>query len=481
MKDLLIRNGLVVTQCAQRHIDILVDQGRIAGLGRFEPELANRTIDARGKVVIPGGIDSHTHIEMERPFMGATGTEDFYTASVAAAIGGTTTIVDFATTYPGELPLERARNRTRMALDRGIVTDFGLHVTLADVNAEILAEIRDVVEYGTPSFKFYMIYEGLGIDDGKIVDLMREVKKWGGLAGAHAENDALYQHNLAQLKSRGETGWIGHMLSKPNLVEEEAIRRVACFAEHLEMPMMIFHMTTRQGEEICRRAQERGIPLYSETCSHYLVFNDEVYQRNDGYLYLISPPIRPQEDVDAIWRGLKSGSISSCTTDHAPWTRAEKEMRLKKDANGEFIPEFYEVPNGGPGIEVRLPILLDAVSKGKLTWEDLVWVNSYGAAKLFGLYPQKGTFEIGSDADIVIVDPDLVRTVRNDELHMNVDFCLYEGMELRGWPVMTLLRGEVIAENNGFTGQRGSGRFLKGRIGEDVLRDPSWLARTTFR
>lgn len=473
--DLIIRNGLIVSHLGRTEGDIAVKDGKIVAVGDIGNVTAKTEIDAKGKIVIPGGIDTHTH--HENPFQGCVGGDDFYTGSVAAACGGTTTMMDFSITPHEEMPFEFAKGRIKKALDRGIAIDFSFHCCLTQVNEDILRDIKAVVDLGLASFKVFMIYrkEGQMLNDGELMALLEETTKHGGLVGVHAENADIAEYRVEKYLAEGKRDWNIHALCKPNVVEYEAINRAALLASELGTGMQIFHMSTKEGAEILMKAKEDGKPVYAETCAHYLRLTDDVYDREDGYLYLISPPLRKKADQEKLWEAIKKRAIYTTGSDHAPFTHAEKEMRLKKDANGKLIPDFTAVANGAPGIELKLPTLINGVSEGRITWEDLVFVNSYAASRVFGMYPKKGEIIEGADADIVIVDSDREVDITGPEaLHMHCDHTPYVGLKFKGWPEMTILRGKIIVKDGEFVGQRGYGEFIKRKIDPEVLKTSSW-------
>jgi dihydropyrimidinase len=473
--DLVIKGGTVISPWGRQKLDIMVDKGKIVALGDVGAAKADRVIDATGKMVIPGGIECHTH--HENAFQGAVGGDDFYGGSVAAACGGTTTMMDFSITLKGNMPLDFLKKRISMAEERGIVLDFSFHCCLTEINPEILAQIKDVIDYGAASFKVYMIYrkEEMMLDDGQLMALMDVATKHGGLVGVHAENAAIAEYRTDLLLKNGRTRWTDHPVAKPNIVEAEAIQRAALLAKEMGTGMYIYHMSTKEGVDICRNAHLNNQPLYAETCPHYLTFTEDVYNREDGYLYLISPPLRKQADIDALWKGMADKAVKVTSTDHAPFTLKEKQMNMKWDDQGNIIQEYHTVANGGPGIEMKLPTLINGVSNGKLTWEQLVFANSYGAARIFGFYPQKGLIEVGADADIVIVDPEKEVNLTNSMLHMNVEYTLYEGLHYKGWPVMTISRGTVLMENGEFVGPKGHGKYIKRSIDPEILKSSAWM------
>lgn len=473
--DLIIRNGMIVSHSGRQIGDIAVKEGKIAAVGYLGNTTAKKEIDATGKVVIPGGIDTHTH--HENPFQGCEGGDDFYTGSVAAAHGGTTTMMDFSITPQGELPYDFAKTRIEKALKRGIVIDFSFHCCLTEMNNKVLAQVKDTVELGIASFKVYMIYrkENMMMDDGMLLELMKEATKYGALVGVHAENAAIADYNVAKSIAEGKTDWIDHALTKPNIVEYEAIKRAVTLAESLDTGMYIYHMSTKEGADILMRAREEGKPVYAETCAHYLSLTDEKFEGEEGYLNLLSPPLRKKEDNERLWEGICRNAIYATGSDHAPFTRREKELRLECGADGKFIHDFTKVANGGPGIEMKLPTLINGVSQGKITWEDLVFTNSYAAARIFGLYPKKGEIQRGADADIVIVDPDREVTIEGPEtLHMHCDHTPYLGLSYKGWPETTILRGNVIVDKGEFVGHKGSGEFQKRKIDPQILKTSLW-------
>ena len=467
--DLIIKGGTVVSPYGRKQTDVMVDKGKIVAVGDASGFQAGRVVDATGKMVIPGGIDTHVHIES--PYMGRFGGDDYYTASVAAAIGGTTTFIDFVKPSEGHTPMELAQKRISMAEERGAVVDFSFHIVLNKAAPEVFGAIKEMVAFGTPSFKMYTTTT----KDGDIYALMEEIKKQGGLAFIHSENAGIIDYKVAQVLSEGKTDYIYQALTRPNIVEQEAIQRMALFATKLGAAVFIAHVSTHEGAEICQAARKKGLPVYAETCPHYLLFTeDKLRDAENGLLYIQSPPLRKEEDIDALWKALKNRSIHVTSTDHSSFPRFEKAMDLKKDKNGNYIPEFNKVTNGVPGIEMRLPTLINGVSEGKLTWEELVYINSYGAAKIFGFYPDKGLIEAGADADIVLVDPDKEVSITNAMLHMKVDYTVYEGLQYKGWPVMTIQKGVILAENGAFVGPKGHGKFIRRKLDPTILKTSDW-------
>ena len=466
--DIIIKGGTVVSPYGRKQTDVMIDHGRIIAVGDAGGMRAERVIDATGKIVIPGGIGPHVHIES--PYMGRKGGDDYYTASVAAAIGGTTAFIDFVKPSGDTPKRELAKKRISIAEERGAVVDFSFHVVLNGATPENLGEIPELVRMGLPSFKMYTTTTR----DGDIYESMRAIRESGGLPYIHAENAGIIEYLTAKALAEGRGEWINQAYTHPNISEEEAIQRMALFARRLGMPVFIAHISTHEGAALLREAKKAGLPVYGETCPHYLLFTEDRLREEEGFLYMQTPPLRRREDNEALWEALKTRSIYSTSTDHASFSRYEKAMDLKTDENGKYIREFNKVTNGVPGIEMRLPTLINGVSEGRLTWEDLVYVNSYATAKIFGFYPRKGLIEAGADADIVLVDPDKEVTVTGSMLHMKVDYSIFEGMKFKGWPVMTIQKGTVLAENGEFAGPRGHGTFFRREMDPAVLRTSDW-------
>ena len=388
-------------------------------------------------------------------------------------------MLDFSITDKGRMPVPFAQERIQKALDRGIVIDFGFHCCLKELNDEILEQVRDVIALGLPSFKVYMVYarEQMMMDDGMMLDLITEASRYGGLVGVHAENCAIADYNSAKAVRRGQVDWPAHAATKPNLVEYEAIARAIMLARSGGAAMYIYHMSTKEGAQMLLDAQAAGLPVYAETCAHYLRLTDESFRGEDGYLNLLSPPLRKKADQDKLWEALGKKAIYCTGSDHAPFTIAEKSMRLEKGPDGRYIHDFTKVCNGVPGIELRLPALINGVSEGRITWEQLVFANSYGAAKVFGMADKKGALSPGLDADIVIIDPNRERVITGPEmLHMHCDHTPFRGLRFRGWPETTILRGKIIVQDGEWVGSRGDGRFVRRRIEPEVLKSSRWYA-----
>lgn len=471
MPDLIIANGCVVTPVTTYRADIAIENGKITAVGDralFGTGKA-RVVDAAGKYVLPGMIDVHTHIYA--PFMGCTGSVDFYTGSIACAFGGVTTFIDFANTKPGDSILQKVRDRREEMAP--CVIDYGVHTKIVETNPQVIREIRDAVAFGCPSIKMFMTYkdEGVMITDEGMLDVMEEGKKYGALPGVHAESDPIASRNVRRLRAEGKTAWKYFPQSKPVLCEEEALQRALLFARYYDSPLYIFHLTSAGALSLVRRAQARGQKVIAETCTHYLTLTDEVYDRPDGHLFLMSPPLRKKADTDALWQGLRDGALSVVSSDNSAYTHADKEKALAHGPGGALVQDFTKVVNGVTGAEERLPLLMGkGVAEGRLSMSELCRVGAYNPARIFGMYPRKGTIQPGSDADLVIVDPELQKTITSRNMHYHSDFSVYEGFTLRGWPVMTVAKGRIIVEDGEFRGGRGDGSFLRRRpFGEAMV------------
>lgn len=459
MLDLIIRGGSIVNADAIIKTDIAVQDGRIVSLG--DAALlgrAKRVINAAGQYVLPGLIDMHTHFEA--PFMGCQGALDFYSGSVAGAFGGVTTFIDFTNTRPGDSVLARVKER-REEMAKAVI-DYSTHAKFVEANPQVIAEIPAIVEYGCSSIKLFMTYrkEGVMIEDDGMLAVLEAARKWGALPGVHAESNAIAEFHIERQRAKGELDWIDFPKAKPPLCEEEAVRRAILLAEAAGSPLYIFHLTSRRGLEAVRQARLRGYPVYAETCPHYLVLTQEMYRQDEGYRYIMSPPLRDADDCQALWTGLGQ-DVLVVSSDDCTYTLAEKTMFLPQDETGGRR-DFTKVVNGVPGIETRLPLLLEeGVHQGRLTLQQLVAVASANPAKLFGLYPEKGILQPGSLADMVLVDLAQTGTLQADRLHQGIDYSVYEGKKVTGWLTMTIARGKVIVEDGNFVGVRGAGQFVR--------------------
>jgi dihydropyrimidinase len=463
--DLLIKNGMVVWPEVTLEADIAVDAGKISAIGRGEvfPK-ADRVIDAKGKFIVPGGIDPHVHMHV--PFMGATTLDGFDTGTMAAAIGGTTTVIDFAFQQKGHLPMD-AINARRKEADGKVAIDYSLHANLIEGSDEAIAQIPKIIELGIPSFKFFMVYrkEELMIDDGNLVPIFQEIKKYGGLAGCHTENAAMIEYLVSQALKKGNRTPIYHALTRPPLNEGEALNRALYISKWLDAAFYDYHLSIKEGVELIRQARKEGRPVYCETTTHYLALTEDMLKRPDGLNFICSPPLRSQEHVDALWEGLADGTISAVASDQAAFTLEHKKMG--KDS-------FEKVPNGLPGMEFRVPVLFsEGVQKGRISINRMVAVTSTNVAKIFGLYPKKGAIQIGSDADLVILDPKAEKRITIDNCPYKIDWSPFDGMKLKGSPVTTISKGKVVAENGEFVGKTGEGEFVKGNISDEILERPA--------
>jgi dihydropyrimidinase len=464
VSELLIRGGTVVTADAREDAGVLIRDGRIVevGLGLTSD---GRVIDADGHWVMPGGIDTHTHLAHPIGRLGVTTADDFYTGTVAGAFGGVTTILDFGLQGKGE-SLSAARDRRLGEIQPDSVIDYGFHMIVTDVNELVIEEIGGLVRAGFPSFKVYMTYGDKKIGDDDLILLLEAAAEHGGLIYAHCENDCAITHLIERYLARGDTGPAYHAMSRPPEVEAEATNRAIMLAEVAGAAICIAHVTSAGAAKHVADARDRGAHVVAETCPQYLVLDDSVYDSSAGCevaKFVCSPPMRARVHVEALWDALACGSIQQVSSDHAPF-------RFEGQKTGG-CDDFTKIPNGLPGIETRLPILFtEGVSKGRISPERFVELTSTAPARIFGMYPRKGSVEPGADADLIVVDPECEVTVGVAMLHSDVDYSPYDGMVLRGFPTWTISRGEVVVSEGELSAERGRGRLAeRGRIEKGAL------------
>ncbi len=455
--SVLIKGGTIVTSTGRYIADVYTEEDKIKTIGKNLDVVADETVDAMGKYVLPGAIDPHTHISM--PFMGTSAQDDYETGTISAACGGVTTVVDFDLQQKGESLLEALERKKSWAEGKAVV-DFSLHPAIMDPRPEVIEEVKKaIMDYGTPSFKIFMVYD-FRVDDATMIKLLEETKKYGGLVQVHAENVYIIQHMNEMLEKEGKLAPYYHAVSRPNIAEEEAISRAAKMVELTGSRIYIVHLSSREGLFKVKEARDHGIDVFAETCPQYLLLNEDRYKEADfnGAKYVMSPPLRTEESSEALWGGLKGGDIQVVATDHCPF-----DFNGKKDMFGK--DDYKKIPNGAPGIETLLMLMhTEGVVNGRISLERMVDVLSTGTARMFGL-KDKGEIIVGKDADIVVFDPDQKFTITQGKLHMNVDYTPYEGMEMTGMPYAVYSRGKRVAEWNGeqvaFVGEIGRGRFVK--------------------
>ncbi|MCI2106638.1 MAG: dihydropyrimidinase [Intestinimonas sp.] len=475
MFDLLLKNGTIVTDTDTFRGDIAVRDGKIVAVGGQMEEESTRVIDLTGKHILPGVIDGHIHCMC--PFMGCQGPNDFYKTSIAGAFGGVTMFIDFTNTEVGKSVYDATQEK--LELMEMSAVDYALHAKVVEGNEQTMADLRKLVDMGIPTFKMFMTYrkDGIMCDDATMIKVFKVAKKIGALPMLHCESNALAEDAFDACEARGDLSWRAFAEAKPGLCEAEAFTRAYYYAKSVGCPIMAVHTTVKEALDVARKAHEEDFPLYVETCPHYLTLFKDRYDAEDGYLAICSPPLRTPKDAADVWDALKDGTISITGSDDCTYTREEKSRFLKKDGQGKWIQDFRAVVNGNSGIETRLPILLsEGVGKGHITLNQLVALTSTNIAKIYGCYPRKGCIQAGADADFAIVDLDKTWTLSKDTLHNNLDYCLFEGMEVKGMPVMTIAHGKVIVENGAFTGSRGEGKFVSRRLDPEILKRYSALA-----
>jgi dihydropyrimidinase len=454
--DLVIRQGTVVNEDSIGVYDVGITGGRIVALG-LELGPAVTDIDATGKLVLPGGVDSHCHIEQPKR-AGPPNADTFASGTTSAAFGGTTCVICFAPQEKGE-GISAAVADYHARAERGAVIDYSFHVIITDPTEAVLErELPPLVAAGHRSIKIFMTYEPSFLTDEQVLDVMAAARRLQALVVVHAENHAAIRWMTARLVRAGLTTPKYHAYAKPAVVEREAIHRVIALAELLDQPIQIFHVTTAEGVEEISRAQARGLKVYGETCPQYLGLTADDLARPgiEGAKMICSPALRTVADQEALWLALKIGVLGIVSSDHAP-------SRIGADGKqfaGVDAP-FTKIPNGLPGLETRLPYLFsEGVRKGRIDLQRFVALTSTNPAKLFGLAPRKGRISIGADADIAIWDPDLVRTVHATEMHTGADYTPFEGMVLTGWPVSVFVRGRAVVLDGKNLAEPGSGEFV---------------------
>jgi dihydropyrimidinase len=449
---ILIRHGDVVTASSRTTADVLVDGERIAEIGPALGAAADRTIDAAGCLVLPGGVDVHTHLDMPLD-NGVRTADDFESGTVAAAFGGTTTIVDYATQTPGRSLTEALDTWMRRAEGRSVI-DYAFHMAISELRPEIEEEMDDIVRAGVPSFKLFMAYPGrLMLDDGAIFRVLRRTAANGGLVCLHAENGPVIDVLVREAVRAGHTEPRYHALTRPPSVEAEAVQRGIALARMAGARLYIVHVSSDLGAEAVRSAQQRGLPVFGETCPQYLYLSEACYARPrlEAAKFVMSPPLRTAGSQKALWAALAEGTLQVVATDHCPFRLEDK------DAGGA---DFSRIPNGGPGIEARLLLMFQGVAEGRLSLQQMVEATAAAPARLFGLAPRKGSIAVGADADLVILDPSRTTRLSAATHHMRVDYDLFEGREVRGAIETVLSRGEIVIHAGRFEGAAGRGRFL---------------------
>jgi dihydropyrimidinase len=452
--DLVIRNGTVVTATDRMRCDVGIRGGQIVALALDLPRAA-REIDARGRLVLPGGVDSHCHIE-QLSGMGIWTADDFESGTVSAAFGGTTTVIPFAAQHHGQSMREVVADYRERA--RKAVIDHAFHMIVSDPSADVLAELPALIRDGYSSLKLFMTYPLLRLDDSQMLELLTLARAESAMVSVHAENDAMLAWTARRLLERGHKAPRYHAVSHPRIAEAEAVHRLLAMAALVDQPVVVFHVTTEGSLAAIRDAQTRGQKVFAETCPQYLLLSAADLDRPglDGAKWMFSPPARDAADQAAIWRGLVNGTLQMVTSDHAPYRFDE----TGKQAAGNN-PDFKQIANGIPGIELRLPLLFsEGVRKNRIDLHRFVELTCTNPARIYGLHPQKGTIAIGSDADLAIWDPDQTLEITDTTTHDRAGYSPYAGMTVTGWPVTVLARGEVIVDQGELLANRGRGRFL---------------------
>ncbi len=449
----LIKNGRVVTAVDDYFADILIEDDTVSTIGKTLDIEADRVIDAAGKIVIPGGIDPHTHMEM--PFGGTESADDFFTGTRAAAFGGTTTIIDFAIQGQGETLTQGVENWHRKAEGKTCI-DYGFHLITTTFGDGDDKEMYRIMDSGVTSFKLFMAYPGVFLaDDATIYRAMSAAGKRGGLVCMHAENGIVINEIIKRFIAEGRTAPKYHALTRPTIAEAEGVHRAIAIAEMAESPVYIVHLSSKDALDKIREARDRGISAFAETCPQYLFHSIEDYGDGwDGAKYVMTPPLREKHNCADLWKGLKMDDLQVISTDHCPFCMKEQK-ELGRDS-------FDKIPNGAPGVENRLALIYNGgVVENRISLNRFVELTSTAAAKMFGMFPKKGTIAVGSDADIVIFDPDGETKFGVEFEHMNVDYSSYEGWTLKGKVETVLSRGRVVIENGSHTGKAGDGEFIK--------------------
>src|SRR3981081_1758969 len=453
--DTVIRNGTVVTATDTCVADIGINGDKVTAIAAQLPtENAMRVQDAAKHLVIPGGIDVHTHLDM--PFGGTTSADDFQTGTIAAAFGGTTTLIDFAIQYKGQTLRQAFDTWMKKAHDKA-ATPYAFHCIITDLGSAQLEEMADLIREGVTSFKLFMAYPGVFmLDDASIFRAMSQAAKHSGLICMHAENGGAIDVIVQQALAEGKRAPKYHALTRPTTAEAEATSRAIALAEMAGAPLYIVHLSCNDDLEKVREGRDRGSPVYAETCPQYLYLSIENFDVPDfeGAKYVFTPPLREKWHQEKLWQGLKQDHLQVVSTDNGQFCLKEQ----KELGRGDFT----KIPNGGPGIEHRMSLIYSGgVAGGRFSVNRFVELVSTTPAKLFGLYPRKGTIAVGSDADLVIFDPDRKHTISVKTHHMRVDYSMFEGIEVTGMPDIVLSRGRVVVEADKFLGRTGAGEFLK--------------------
>lgn len=467
---ILLKGGRIVTATDDYFGDIWIEGETISQIGadlsHLEPR-ADKVIDATGKLVIPGAIDAHTHMDM--PFGGTVSADDFESGTIAAAHGGTTTIVDFAIQTKGRSAFEGLDTWHAKAEGKATI-DYAFHMILTDMPPSRLPEMEKLAQAGVTSYKLFMAYPGvLYVDDGTLYRAFRQAGLNGTRICMHAENGIVIDEIIREAVEDGKTAPKWHALTRPTRMEAEGVHRSIAIAEVAEVPLYIVHLSSSDALEEVKRARDRGVDVMAETCPQYLFLDQSYYEKPgfEGAKWVMTPALREKWNQDKLWEGLRMGSLANIATDHCPFCMAGQK-ELGKET-------FTKIPNGAPGVENRLSLMYHGgVVEGRISLNRWVELTSTAAAKTFGMFPKKGTIAVGSDADIVVFDPEKRRVISKDDPathHMRVDYSAYEGFEVQGWTETVLSRGRIVVERGNLT-TRGGGRFIKrARVGELLRND----------
>ena len=454
--SVLIKNGRVITAVDDYLADIYIKNETVTLIGENLEIEADEVIDASGKYLFPGGLDPHTHLDM--PFGGTTSADDFETGTRAAAHGGTTTLIDFAIQSKGHSTLE-ALDTWHAKADGKTAIDYGFHMIVTDLEDNRVHEMKMLANAGVTSYKLFMAYPGvLYVDDGTIYRAMRKAGEDGTVVCMHAENGIVIDEIVKQALAEGKTEPKYHAITRPTRMEAEGVHRAISIAEVAQVPIYIVHLSSSDALEQVMLARNRGVHAFAETCPQYLFLDDSYYNQEgfEGAKYVMTPALREKWNQDELWKGLKFGDLQSIATDHCPFCFKDQKML--------GIDDFSKIPNGGPGVENRMSLVFNGgVNSGRISLNKFVELTSTAAAKTFGLFPKKGTIAVGSDADIVIFDPNRTETISVNNTcthHMNVDYNTYEGFEVTGFTETVLSRGKVIIDNCEYVGKKSDGHFL---------------------